>query len=115
MTRIIYWLFFIFSLFSLLGITGLLISHDNIASLSTDIYGYASDGPLMGSHVADILLHPLVGLALACYLVFLIAKEFIYKKTRTKVYLNLLGILFSVFFGGLYTWVSYNGYLFSPA
>lgn len=97
------------------SISVLLITHDGLRAVSTDVYGYSPNDPLMGSYWVEVLLHPAIGYALAASMVLLIVKEFRMQDLRRRVLLNLGGLTITVFFSGTYAWVYSHGYLFSPA
>jgi len=104
-----------FTLVTTFSISVLLITQDGLRTVSTEVYGYSPEAPLMGSYLVEVVLHPVIGYALAAFMVFLVVKEFRMEDLRRRVLLNLTGFVITVFFSITYAWVYSHGYLFSPA
>lgn len=96
------------------GISYQLITHNLIRHVSTVTFGNHKEGPLMGSYLIHILLHPAVGYAIAALTVFLIIKEFLSYSLTRKIFFNLTGLFVAAFFSAVYVWVFGHGYLLPP-
>lgn len=75
---------------NLIGLIQFALSRESVMSLSNGMYDPGQ--PIMGSWVLDIFLHPSVAVLLGLFLVALIVKEFILKRFRKRVLINV-GVL----------------------